>query len=654
MPRVSRSGFIPKITSDAVEKEYTTFVKGINSYATNDNVADNQLVFAQDARITSLGSYKTRQGCNFYSVPAGETIDLNRTSTTGAANQSFNNINWLASKYVAAASGQLTKIDLNLKNDASASGTIIIKLFTNNAGVPGTELAQSDIVNADLSSTYAYISAKFIQAPTIVSGTTYWIVVYVQTDATGSYKWSSTTSVTTGLTSSNSGINWSAASFGFNAKTYLSTSNGTIGLFRAYKSDGTVKTLIAYGTHVDSINDLTGALTTVKSSLSSSATKYRFAIANDTVYYVNGIDAPRKWDFTTESAVGGSPAISSNIIQHKGLMFYNSAADPNKWFFSNFAAYETFTSTDFFYVPSPKTGDPSTAAQELNDALIIFTRFSKYILYGVDNATFNLTLSPGKKGTYSQETTASDGNFLYFLSDDGVYSFDGTQDKLLSVSNYEDIKNLPNKDDACLVVNNGRLYVYYTPSGQSANSACWVYNINLECWESQDTNTYVSRALTMAQDNHELLVGSSIVAAAYKQELASNDYTNLGTALQFEVRPKYYNFDKPSKLKELREWRPRFIAQTASYSVDCLYAVDLRDSPQSLSEGSVPMQGSGSTWGSGITWGDFTYGSSAFIEPSLSIPGEYQYIQPRYKHYATRQPIEFFGHFLRSQIRRLH
>lgn len=659
MPQVRRTEVIPRrylaaMSSGEYQKEYVSFAKGINTYLTNDNVADDQLVFAQDGRITSLGAYITRQGCDYYSVPAGETIDLNRTSTTGAADQDFSGIAWLASKYVAGASGRLTKVALNLKNSVSASGTIIIKLFTNNSGVPGNELAQTDIPVTDLTTSYAYVTAHFIQAPTITSGTTYWIVVYVQADAKNSYKWSSTTSATTGLTSANSGTTWNTASFDFNAKAYLSTDNATKGLYRAYKSDGTKKTLIAYGTHLDSISDTDGSLTSLKTDLSSSATKYRFATVNDTVYYVNGVDAPRKWDFSTETAVGGSPAVASNLIPHKGLMFYQEADDPNKLFFSNFADYETFTSTDFIYVPSPKTGDPIAALCELNDALVIFTKYSKYVLYGVDDSTFNLALSPGKKGTFTQETIATDGNFIYFLADDGVYRFDGTQDKLLSAPIYEDIRGMTNKDNACLVVNKGRLYIYYTVSGGAANSRCKVYNINLDAWESEDTNTYVNHAQTMEQDSHKLLVGSSLVAAANYQELSTNDYTNLGTMLNFEIRPKFYSFGVPSRFKQIREWRPRFMAQTASYSVDCQYAVNLRDSALSVSNGSVAMQGTASTWGSGITWGNFTYDGNTFVEPHLSVPGDFQYIQPRYMHSGTRQPVEFFGHYLLVQVRRLH
>lgn len=187
-----------------------------------------------------------------------------------------------------------------------------------------------------------------------------------------------------------------------------------------------------------------------------------------------------------------------------------------------------------------------------------------------------------------------------------------------------------------------------------ANSASYVYNINLKVWESQDTNTFVSRALTMAQDSHKLLTGSSLVGAALYQELSTNDYTNMGTALSFEIRPKFYAFGAPARQKQIREWRPRFMAETSSYSVDCQYAADLRDAAQTITGGSVALQGSASTWGSGITWGDFTYDGNTFVQPHLNIPGDYYYIQPRYSHTATRQPVEFFGHYLLVQIRRLH
>jgi hypothetical protein len=630
----------------------------MDNYVSNDkfpveNGGTNLWRLAQDARITTLGEYETRKGFDFFSAPAGETQDTEQETVTGAADKSFNETTRLAMPFTAAVTGKLSRLDVRLKNDASATGTILVEYWSNDSGAPGSMLARSSIASSTPTSSYAYCTARFPDAPTVTASSTYWVVVYVQSTGSGSYKWSSTTAATTALSSTDSGATWSATSYDLNFKQFYSTAGAPKGMLRARKSDGTKVTLFAHGTVLYSVNEVTGALTSVKSGLSSSATHYRFCQVNDIVYYVNGYDGFRKWDFTTESQVNASNY--TNICEHKGLLFLQDATDLNKWVFSNFADYETFTSTDFIYVPSPKTGDPSTAIASLNGYLLIWTRNSKFILSGDDNATFRLDVAPDQKGTYAQETIATDDNYAYYLSDDGMYQTNGTEPKLLSENGYEEVKNISNRDDACVVVNKGRLYLWYTPSGQSENSSCYVWNLNFsggrDTIESHDTRAYVSRAVTSPFDDDKLLVASSKIGQVYWQENDTNDYTNLGGDIDYLLESHYFTFGSPSSLHEVRDWKPRFEAQSNSYSIACEYAYDLRNNWTVYTN--LATQGSGSIWGSGILWGAFSWGTTAEIQGDLYVPGEYRRIAVRYKHYATRQPHKFLGHTFVAQTRRM-
>lgn len=657
MPRTafSRShSYNPRITSDQLSEDVLAYVKGFNSASPNDAVPDDQLTYASDARISSTGRYSTRQGANFYSVALGQTQDTSQTSTSGAADKTINETSWLAAKFTAGTTGRLTRVDVRLKNASTATGTVMVKIYSDSSGSPGTLLATSSIASADITSSYQYLIARFIEAPVVASGTSYWLISHVQANGTNTYSWSSTTNATTAKSSADSGASWSTTTHDLNFKTYVSTNSPVLGLYRTRKSDGSKKNLIAHGTNLYTITDLDGTTSSIKSGLSASATKYRFAQVNDVVYYVNGFDAPRKWDYTTESAVGGSPAVATNIIQHKGLMFYVDAADPNKIFYSNFADYETFTSTDFFYVPAPKTADPITALGVLNDALTIWTRQNKYTLFGSDNSTFQLTQSPGRKGTFTQESMAYDlsRNVAYFLSDDGIYETNGNTDKLLSAPIDNKIQEIleSNPANTVLGLHNNRLYVFYTPSGESANSKCLVYNLNYECWESEDTATYFNHVASLFGEKDEWFLGSSLVGASYYGEKPSNDYDNLGKPLSWEIRTKYMHWKKPSIDKEVRQWVPRFLAQSDSYNVTCQYDTDFRNSP---SGESLNVQGVGETWGGGALFGDGSmYGREQLREGDFSIPGQYGYIQIRYKHEAARQPIDFMGHYLRVQVRK--
>lgn len=653
--RISRP--IPRITSRTNDFEWNDYSFGMNTYLSNDVLKDRFWRLAQDARIPTLGEYETRKGCDFHSAAVGETEDQTITSTTGAADKSFNTVTRLAQKFTAGASGRLSKLEVRLKNDADATGTISVALYSDSSGSPGTELAKSSIDSSSLTSSYAYLIARFITAPSLTATTAYWVVVYTQATGLNSYKWSSTTSATTAKTSTDSGLTWSATSYALNFKQHYATNGITKGLIRAVKSDGTKKTLIAHGTTISSVDDVTGALTAIKTGLNASTTYVRLVTINDTVYYVNGIDGLRKWNFTTESQVNATNY--SMLAEHKGLLFLVDKNDPNKLVFSNFADYETFTSTDFIYVPSPKTGDPITAIAPVNGALAIWTRNKKYVLYGADNATFQLDEAPatGRKGTFTPETVTTDGNFAYFLSDDGVYRFNGTTDEPITENVYEDIRGLADKEDSIINYQKGRVRLYYTPAGQATNTQCFVWNINFssgsqDVVESIDTNTYVARAVTSAADNFELIVASSVLGQAYWQELDSNDYTNLGGDLAFELRTHYFNFGTPSRKKEVRYWKPRLATQSDNYTITIQYAYDLRDNFQS--QANPNLQGSGYIWGdAGTVWGSFTWGTTPEEQEDLRIPGSYRRVAVRYLHTATRQPHRFLGHTFRVELKDL-
>lgn len=653
---------IPRIGSPTSVYEFNDYSKGMNSFLSDDKFPlrsgeSNLLRLAQDARITTFGEYETRKGFDFHSDAAGETQDQAITSTTGAADQSFSETARIAQPFTAGASGHLSKLELNLKNSAAATGTILVELWSDTGGEPGEMLARSSISGSAPISTYAYITARFPDAPAVTSTTDYWIVAYVQFSGTGSYKWSSTTSATTALTSTDSGDTWSATTFAMNFKQHYATTGGVKGLVRAYKSDGTKVTIFAHGTSLYSVNEVTGALTALKTGLDASATHYRFAVVNDIIYYVNGFDGYRKLSgagFATESQVSSSDY--SNIVLHKGLIFLQETADPNKIVYSNFADYETFTSTDFIYVPSPKTGDPTTAIISLNGYLLIWTRNNKYILSGDDNATFRLDEAPDQKGTFTQETVSADKNFAYYLSDDGVYRTNGNEAQILSENNYQEILTLNDKDNACLNVNRGRLYVWHPLSGSASNDRCWVWNLNFatssDTVESFDTEAYVARTGTAFNDSDALIVGSSVVGQVYWQELDSNDYTNLGGDINYELRTHYMNFNSPSLIHQVRNWVFRVRAQSGSYDINGQYAYDLRDNWTTLAPRGV--QGSGYTWGdSGTVWGAFTWGSNSEWQFNIVVPGEYRRLAFGVKNHATRQPQSFLGHTLIVQSRRL-
>ncbi len=635
----------------------TDYSKGFNSYLANDAMPLDVLRFSQDARISTLGRMVTRFGADFYSDAKGEASDDTETSVTGAADQTVSTTTWQAAKFTTTTAGRLTKVELNMKSNTGNS-PVIVEIRSDSSGDPGTVLATSSIDNPEFGGSYEYEIVRFVDAPQLTTATDYWIVAYQQGEGTGLYNWSSTTTATTAKSSTDSGTTWNATSYDLNFRTYLSDDSPVKGLFRAYKSDGTKETLLATGTTIDKVSDANGALTSVKTGLSSSATAYRFANINDEVFYVNGQDVPRKYNFTTDAQMtwgtsgGSTPPVASLIAAHQDLIWLNDISDRTRIEFSDEDSYEASASTNFIYVPSPKSAEPITALVSLNGVLNVFTPSSKWAIYGTDKATFELVQSPAKKGTYSQESVIATRNFMYFMADDGVYRSNGVEDALISAPITDIIENMANKDSAVLAVDGNRLKIFYKDSGSSENDKCLVYNLDYGAWESQDTNQYVQRAIQFngGSDNFEFITGSSRVGQAFEWGQAGNNYSDAGKPLDFEMRTHYYFGDSPNAIKVWKRWYPRLQKQSRSYDVVCGIDDNFDDSP---TEFSVATGASGTTWGGGATWGGGSvYGSSKFGSDRVAPGGQTYYRQYRIGKNGVNVPVEFLGHTIRFSTKR--
>lgn len=649
---VRRDLSIPRTSTKKLQTKDFEFTEGIDTYNSNDNVALNAWRYATDARQIEVGKWKTRKGNNFYSVPLGEAVNVQQNSTAGASTRSLTTTTWVAQRLTAAATGRCTLVEVNIKTGTGAAGEVIVELREDDGGSPGTVIGTSSIPSSSITGSEQYLKARFIQAPDITNTENYWVVCYIQNGGSGDYIITTTTNTSTAKTSTDSGTTWGSSVASLNVKLYTSTATGVKGVYRVKRPNGSSVTFMAHGTNLYTVNDTTGATTSVDSGLDADATHIRFAFVNDTLYYVTGEQKPRKYDFATAAEVTDAPAEAFAIIEHKGLVFYAQTSDPTKYFYTNFADYDEFTSTDFIYAPAPKTGDPIVGFAKLNGLMYQFTRRNKLVLYGSDNATFSQDEAPGQKGTFTQESLVYDENYVFFASDDGIYQFNGSEEVNIAKDILPSWTSLLSKDTCTLELFNNRLYVWYTPNGQAINSECFVYNVLLRKWESVDTNAFIGRAHSRFDYADLFIQASNRVGALYYGELDSNNYSQLGTPLQFELRTAHNHFDTHGQLKRIPMWRPHFEKGQSSYNVQCGYAFDLDDSANFYD---ISLAGTGITFDSGYLYDDgHTFASNSEISPtSLTIPGEHRRIQIRYKRHAVNQPVGFDGHTLSLEIQRL-
>lgn len=643
---------VPTISTEKAQTKPIDYSKGLYTGTPNDLQPQKTLRYVVDKRFNGVGKYKTRKGCDHYSVAIGEAVNVQVTSTTGAADKGFTTTAWYAEKLTATATGVADRIDIRLKNSASATGTVLVFIYADNSGVPGELLATSSVAESDITSSYTYLTAYFMAAPDIVNGTAYWVAVGLQESATGTMYISSTTNSTNANVSTDMGQSWSSASYSLNVKLYTATTGGVKGMTRIYRPDGTGTTFFAHGTNLYKVDDVTGATTSVDTGISSSATNVRFEYTNDVLRYVDGVGKPRKYDFSSSSTVSASPYNATNIIEHVGIHFYFDKDDPNRLYYTNFADYDTFTSTDFIYAPAPKKSDHLTAMAQLSGVLYVFTQRDKYMLMGQDDTTFRLEEAYAKKGTFSQESLVSDNSFIYFASDDGVYKCNGTNETNILKGMIDDYTGILFKEDIHLELHDNRLYIWFRPNGEAQVNQCIVYNTLYDVIEGIDHNTYVGRSFARHDTTDKFLQASNRAGVIYYGEQDSNDYHNLGSPLEAEVRTSYDHFGSPQQLKRITYWRPLIESTQGNYNLQAGFAADYSDD---VNYSNVPLQAAGYRYDDpGTLYDSARYaGGGSTVDTNLNIYGSAYRWQRRYKHFAAHEPVEFAGEVLKVETRRL-
>lgn len=644
---------IPKVTSKKDQTRLMSFRKGLNTYENNDEVNSDQLVYATDTRFFKIGRYKTRRGCDRWSVPIGEATNASQTSTTGADVVGVTSTTYVAEQFTATADGRATKATITARRTSSTIGVLLVELRADDGGTPGDLLARGSVHPADVSESSGEHDVYFMTAPDLANGSSYWLVARGQESNVGSYELSTTTASANAAVSTNSGASWTAAGYSLNFAVSTSTSGGVKGLFKAFRPNGQRVTVMAHGTDLYTVDEVTGATTSVKDDLPAGASHYRFQMVQDAIYFTTGVGKPFKYDLDSEKITEvDTPYNSALIMEHQGLLFFVDLVDKTRLFYSNFAEYNNYTSTDFIYVPAPKSYDSLTAIAKLNGVLFLFANRNKFQLLGTDNSTFNLDEALGQKGTFTQESVVFDHNYIYFASEDGIYQFNGTEEKNIAKDILQDYLDIPNKDNLVLDLWNNRLYVFYTPEGAAENRECFVYNTLLGMWESRDTGAWIGRSFGRNAQDNVFLQASNRVGALYYAEREINDYNNLGDILKWELRTAYNHFDAPAQLKRIPKWRPSFPSAQGSYAVQVGYATDFSND---ATYRDVQISGSGPQYNTGLNYDEgHLYGGGGQVEPTnLHIPGAYKRIQRRYKHHAAREPVEFQSEVLTVETQRI-
>lgn len=578
-------------------------------------------------------------GASNFQLNAWRVDYITLQNQLNSLDKTVNYINAYAQSFTVSTAGVLTKLDIYVKKIAGSS-PLTVKVYANNSGAPGALLATSTIPYDNISTTYGFVSCRFVEAPSVATSTTYWYTLSITDDTNTSYQVSTTSTTTNALSSVNGGINWSAATYSLYYKTYTSTAGGVNGIGRYNPNTGSQVTFFGHGTDIYSVDDSTGAVTSRKSSLSSSATYTRFAQFDNAIFAVNGYNTMQRSTGTTFADVTQAPFVPTNVIVHELKLFITDSTNKNLIRYSDEMDYTTWDAANYIYVPESKSSDPITGWVVFQGNLVVFTKYRKYIVSSVGIENFSVRQALGNKGAVSQEAITMDSNYVYFIAADGkTYRWNGSQDEELSRVIESDFDDIATIDNARLSFHDGHLYYWFQYTGGTVYNRNFVYNTEYKEW-FYDTNRYVKGGIVLWNNNDRFLIYSDRAGVIYE---ATDNHSDLGRPIEFEYYTNYFDLGSPDALKRVRRLYLHLQKTTWGGLVNVGVDIDFADQPY-YQQISVKSEGAGGVWGT-FKWGTGTWAAKdEYKRYETSVPGVATYFQIRLTRTGAETPVYFIGH----------
>lgn len=345
------------------------------------------------------------------------------------------------------------------------------------------------------------------------------------------------------------------------------------------------------------------------------------------------------------STVGEITAISGTNLTVKTI---DNTAEPIN-------SYDAFNRDFRQNFPAILTGDPLTAMFNLGGVYYFLTRRNKYQMYAQTADQWSQNQSTAQNGTFSQESVVCDLNYAYFANDTGIYRFNGMDEESLTQNTIQNVYDaIPNKESIVLDLYKNRLYVYYASTSDGVNDHCLVFNINLNRWESFDSNTYVAATSARQNASNRFLCGHSRIGLIMLNEDETNNYSDMGQAIAFNLETAYEHFGTTSQLKRIPKWRPEFATTNKPYTVKCGYALDYSDNVRyafSIDLQNLTPVAESYVWDEPSNYGVPTMPTILSTIPQIN--GEFYRVQLRYQHIAAYEPVVFRSHTLTVQTQRI-
>lgn len=300
-------------------------LRGLDMVTPVDLLSDGRTPFSKNFRLYAQQTddrrvaVSSRKGPGFHTLPIGETLSDSVGGSVGASKVDVGIVTGVhAIPLTAPSNDRITRIDLKVSDNSQGSGPLMVQIYTDKDNMPSVLLTESSILGGDIGPDEAWVTARFINAIKMQSGTKYWIVVRMQDDGVNTYQLSTTTDGTPSWKTDSTLSQIVEQDYAVNYRVYTAIDGMDKGAYRFARDNGVNITLAAFGTTMYRVDESTSSFVKIIDGLSPLAQEYSFTNGDNKVFWVNSYDQLTAWDGKDENTGGNLVANPSLTLNATG------------------------------------------------------------------------------------------------------------------------------------------------------------------------------------------------------------------------------------------------------------------------------------------------------------------------------------------------
>jgi hypothetical protein len=311
--------------------------------------------------------------------------------------------------------------------------------------------------------------------------------------------------------------------------------------------------------------------------------QFYFATLLSKLIITNMLDAPKKWDGTSElQDLGGNPPRAQFVVTHKNYLFMaRSSEGPSRLYFSSVLNIDEWPALNFIDI-SPNDGDWITGLLPYDDYLIITKNRSVWLLVGSGPSDFEVRRIHDGIGCVAPRSLVRVVDSFAFVSTEGIYLSDISTPTLISERLKETWKKMNRRRLHQIA---GEFYDHKLrmdlPFGSSTvNNIRIIYDSIRKCLYLQEMSAHASCYAKYSEAGQEVLLFGH--AGNGQVSHADTGTSDAGQPITMEWGTKHFNFGSSAIVKKARNLYFVTIPPSAPVEVQVYLIVDGEEMPTPL------------------------------------------------------------------------